>query len=159
MEAWIHFDCLQWTRYGGRDDEVKHALSLVKSGTFCRSERCPRLNLYPEPCTPHFAISSRWEKDSFQVASIPYAQYIEAPSLLSCFHSLYISLLVTMYSSNVAQILSAVLFVAGLAHADGLYSKSSAVLQVDGKNYDKLIARSNLVSVCHLSSIQQLMFY
>ena len=30
--------------------------------------------------------------------------------------------------------------------AEGLYSKGSAVLQVDAKSYDKLIARSNQVS-------------
>ena len=29
-----------------------------------------------------------------------------------------------------------------------LYSKSSPVIQVDGKNYDRLIAQSNYTSVC-----------
>lgn len=33
------------------------------------------------------------------------------------------------------------------ANAEGLYSKNSAVLQVNGKNYDKLIAKSIQVSV------------
>lgn len=33
------------------------------------------------------------------------------------------------------------------ARADGLYSKNSAVLQVDGKSYDKLVAKSNQVTV------------
>ena len=32
--------------------------------------------------------------------------------------------------------------------AQGLYSKGSAVLQVDGKSYQKLVAKSNQVSVC-----------
>ena len=52
-----------------------------------------------------------------------------------------------MYSSAVIKTLSAALFLTGVAHADGIYSKSSAVLQFDGKSYDKLIAKSNLVSV------------
>ena len=52
-----------------------------------------------------------------------------------------------MYLSTSIKTLSAALFIVGLAHADGLYSKSSAVLQIDGKSYDKLIAKSNLVSV------------
>jgi len=30
----------------------------------------------------------------------------------------------------------------------GLYSKSSPVIQVDAKNYDRLIAQSNYTSVC-----------
>ncbi len=34
------------------------------------------------------------------------------------------------------------------ASADGIYTKSSPVLQVDAKSYDKLIARSNHTSVC-----------
>ncbi|KAL9602162.1 MAG: hypothetical protein Q9219_002026 [cf. Caloplaca sp. 3 TL-2023] len=33
------------------------------------------------------------------------------------------------------------------ADADGLYSKKSAVLQVDGRSYDKLVAKSNQVSI------------
>lgn len=40
----------------------------------------------------------------------------------------------------------ALLFSTGV-NADGLYSKKSAVLQVDGKSYDKLVAKSNLVSI------------
>ena len=54
---------------------------------------------------------------------------------------------VIMHSSVVTKTLSAALFLIGAAHADGIYSKSSAVLQFDGKSYDKLIAKSNLVSV------------
>ena len=33
--------------------------------------------------------------------------------------------------------------------AQGLYSKGSAVLQFDGKSYNKLVAKSNQVSVRH----------
>lgn len=43
----------------------------------------------------------------------------------------------------------------GGASAAGLYTKSSPVIQVDVKNYDSLIAKSNHTSVCkktHLSS-------
>ncbi len=36
------------------------------------------------------------------------------------------------------------------AHAD-IYSKKSPVLQVDAKNYDKLIAKSSYTSVSQLS--------
>lgn len=36
--------------------------------------------------------------------------------------------------------------------ADGLYSKGSSVLQVDGKNYDKLIKKSKLASVSYEST-------
>ncbi len=39
------------------------------------------------------------------------------------------------------------LVLAAAVNADGLYSKGSAVLQVDGKSYNKLIAKSNQVSV------------
>ncbi len=39
------------------------------------------------------------------------------------------------------------LFLATTVNADGLYSKGSAVLQVDGKSYNKLIAKSSQVSV------------
>ncbi|KAL8909811.1 MAG: hypothetical protein Q9171_004868 [Xanthocarpia ochracea] len=39
----------------------------------------------------------------------------------------------------------ALLFSAG-ATAEGLYPKQSAVLNVDGKSYDKLVAKSNQVS-------------
>ncbi|KAL8810493.1 MAG: hypothetical protein Q9223_007746, partial [Gallowayella weberi] len=31
--------------------------------------------------------------------------------------------------------------------ADGFYSKKSTVLNIDGKSYDKLIAKSNQVSI------------
>lgn len=41
----------------------------------------------------------------------------------------------------------ALLFIFSTVNAQGLYSKGSAVLQVDGNNYDKLITQSNLVSV------------
>ncbi|KAL8883561.1 MAG: hypothetical protein Q9192_007101, partial [Flavoplaca navasiana] len=40
----------------------------------------------------------------------------------------------------------ALLFSAGAA-ADGLYPKKSSVLNVDGKSYDKLVAKSNQVSI------------
>ncbi len=41
----------------------------------------------------------------------------------------------------------ATLALTAVVSADGLYSKGSAVLQVDGKSYKKLIAKSNQVSV------------
>lgn len=42
--------------------------------------------------------------------------------------------------------------------ADGLYSKGSAVLQVDGKSYNKLIAKSNQVSVSFRRASDELCF-
>lgn len=42
---------------------------------------------------------------------------------------------------------AAALLLALPATAAGLYPKSSAVLQVDAKNYDRLIAKSNHTSV------------
>ncbi len=42
---------------------------------------------------------------------------------------------------------TAALFLVLPASADGMYTKSSPVLQIDARNYDKLIARSNHTSV------------
>lgn len=42
---------------------------------------------------------------------------------------------------------AAAALLAALPVQAGLYSKSSPVLQVDGKNYDRLIAQSNYSSV------------
>jgi protein disulfide-isomerase A6 len=44
-------------------------------------------------------------------------------------------------------VLAAFLFAALPIKADGIYTKSSPVLQVDAKSYDSLIARSNHTSV------------
>ncbi len=51
-----------------------------------------------------------------------------------------------MLSKPTLAILASIFFIAAV-NADGLYSKNSAVLQVDGKSYNKLIAKSNQVSV------------
>ena len=40
-----------------------------------------------------------------------------------------------------------ILALAAFSTAEGLYSKNSGVLQVDGLSYNKLVARSNQVSV------------
>jgi len=58
-----------------------------------------------------------------------------------------------MLRSLVVNALCAASFVLGGVRADGLYTKSSAVLQVDGKSYDKLVAKSNLVSVSYENSL------
>ncbi|MCJ1482741.1 hypothetical protein MMC06_002907 [Schaereria dolodes] len=52
-----------------------------------------------------------------------------------------------MYLQRALIVFSAALSFTSSAKADGLYSKGSSVLQVDGKSYDKLIAKSNLVSI------------
>lgn len=54
-----------------------------------------------------------------------------------------------MHQSNFLNTLCAASFILGGVRADGLYTKSSPVLHVDGKSYDKLVAKSNLVSVSH----------
>lgn len=40
-----------------------------------------------------------------------------------------------------------ILALAAFSSAEGLYSKNSGVLQVDGMSYNKLVAKSNQVSV------------
>lgn len=40
-----------------------------------------------------------------------------------------------------------VLALAAFSSAEGLYSKNSGVLQVDGLSYNKIVAKSNQVSV------------
>ncbi|KAL9612182.1 MAG: hypothetical protein Q9167_003218 [Letrouitia subvulpina] len=52
-----------------------------------------------------------------------------------------------MLYQGVLPFLAPAVLLAGAATAEGLYSKKSAVLQVDGKSYDKLIAKSNMVSI------------
>lgn len=52
-----------------------------------------------------------------------------------------------MLNHGVLAFLAPALLLGACVRADGLYSKKSAVLQVDGKSYDKLIAKSNQVSV------------
>lgn len=59
-------------------------------------------------------------------------------------HCLYICK--TIMLSHILFAASTALLLAS-ANAEGLYSKGSAVLQVNGKSYDKLIAKSNQVSV------------
>ena len=39
------------------------------------------------------------------------------------------------------------LLFSGEAHADGLYTKSSPVLQLNGKSYEKLVAKSTYATV------------
>ena len=43
----------------------------------------------------------------------------------------------------------ATLLLTASVNAQGFYSKGSAVLQVDGKSYNKLVAKSNQISVRH----------
>jgi protein disulfide-isomerase A6 len=50
-----------------------------------------------------------------------------------------------VHSSTIAVAAAALL--GALPVNAGLYPKSSAVLQLDGKNYDRLIAQSNYTSV------------
>lgn len=52
-----------------------------------------------------------------------------------------------MFSSRAVRGFLAASILLGVVTADGLYPKSSAVLQVDGKSYEKIIAKSNMVSV------------
>ncbi|KAL8744560.1 MAG: hypothetical protein Q9184_007986, partial [Pyrenodesmia sp. 2 TL-2023] len=52
-----------------------------------------------------------------------------------------------MHLRGVLALVAPALFWGLGARAEGLYSKNSAVLQVDGKSYDKLVAQSNQVSI------------
>ncbi|PGH31010.1 protein disulfide-isomerase domain [[Emmonsia] crescens] len=52
-----------------------------------------------------------------------------------------------MFKKSSAILLIAAFLEALPVNADGLYTKSSPVLQVDGSNYDRLIARSNYASI------------
>ena len=49
--------------------------------------------------------------------------------------------------TGVLTAVTAALLLALPTSADGIYTKSSPVLQIDARNYDKLIARSNHTSV------------
>lgn len=60
-----------------------------------------------------------------------------------------------MHQPSFLNALCAASFIFGGVRADGLYTKSSAVLQVDGKSYEKLVAKSNLVSVSCDSSLAE----
>ena len=95
---------------------------------------------------PIHATGAAAPKDNCSVR--PSGNNISAQIVLALypFHQLH-SLFVTMlYHASFAAL--AVLIFAPLINADGLYSKGSSVLQVDGKNYDKLIKNSKLASVC-----------
>jgi hypothetical protein len=52
-----------------------------------------------------------------------------------------------MHHPTIASALTAVLALMPAAQAAGLYTKNSPVLQVDGKSYERLIAKSNYTSV------------
>ncbi|KAL8948533.1 MAG: hypothetical protein Q9222_005283 [Ikaeria aurantiellina] len=52
-----------------------------------------------------------------------------------------------MLTHGVLTFLAPALLLSAGIQAEGLYSKKSAVLQVDGKSYDKLVAKSNQVSI------------
>lgn len=52
-----------------------------------------------------------------------------------------------MLGSTLASAIGALLAVVPGVSGAGLYPKSSQVLQIDGKNYDNLIAKSNYTSV------------
>lgn len=67
-----------------------------------------------------------------------------------------IGLITMLGHAALAFLAPALLFGVG-THAEGLYSKKSAVLQVDGKSYDKLVAKSNQVSVTSIWSIISLL--
>ena len=55
-----------------------------------------------------------------------------------------------VHTSTIAVTVAALLAALPVHVQAGLYSKSSPVLQIDGKSYDRLIAQSNYTSVFHL---------
>lgn len=57
-----------------------------------------------------------------------------------------------MHTFNPTVAVAAVALLSALpAAAAGLYTKNSPVLQVDAKNYDRLITKSNHTSVSHVN--------
>lgn len=56
-----------------------------------------------------------------------------------------------VYSKPIAAAAASLLLLPSVL-GDGIYSKSSPVLQVDARNYDSLIAKSNHTSVSTVSS-------
>lgn len=61
------------------------------------------------------------------------------------------------FNLNPTVAVAAVAFLSALPTAQaGLYTKSSPVLQVDAKNYDSLIAKSNHTSVSYSQRVQAL---
>lgn len=52
-----------------------------------------------------------------------------------------------MHHSALSTVAATLLAVAPVVTAGGLYTKNSPVLQIDAKNYDSLIAKSNHTSV------------
>jgi hypothetical protein len=59
-----------------------------------------------------------------------------------------------VYSATIA--VAAIALFGALPVNAGLYPKSSAVLQLDGKSYDRLIAQSNYTSVSLILTMSQL---
>jgi hypothetical protein len=55
-----------------------------------------------------------------------------------------------MYTSSptIATIALSLLAALPSVQAGGLYTKNSPVIQVDAKNYDRLVAKSNYTTVC-----------
>jgi protein disulfide-isomerase A6 len=55
-----------------------------------------------------------------------------------------------MYTSNptIAAVALGLLSALPSVHA-GLYAKNSPVVQIDAKNYDRLVAKSNYTTVCY----------
>lgn len=66
---------------------------------------------------------------------------------MTCFIHRDSCLSLKMHHPTIVATLTAVLAALPAAQAAGLYTKSSPVLQVDGRSYDKLIAKSNYTSV------------
>jgi hypothetical protein len=82
--------------------------------------------------------------DGGQLGSVSYSQVSFFPSL-SFILSLAFSVFTMHFPISLA-LMSALLCVPSCSAA-GLYTKDSAVLQVDGKSYDKLIKQSMKASV------------
>lgn len=58
-------------------------------------------------------------------------------------------------SNALTAVAAAVLLALPTANGESLYHKMSPVIQVDGKNYDRLIAKSNYTSVSILPSLNR----
>lgn len=85
-------------------------------------------------------LSAELQEDNFQQCLVYIKAHVGSSSISQ------LCILVIMFSKGYLAALTT-LTLAAAVNADGLYSKGSAVLQVDGKSYNKLVAKSNLVSV------------
>ena len=77
-----------------------------------------------------------------------HPQKLSGSCEVSSYISRFVISFVIKYIRTMAQLILALLAILlAVVNADGLYTKNSPVLQINAKNYDRLIAKSNHTSV------------